>query len=345
MGGPVMHVLVVCSVLVVAISLERLFALRAGAVGPRKLARALQERAAACDSRGALTLCGESRTPLASLARIGVEELQSGDLRSAELAVEAAASGEAARLSRNLSLLAALANLATLLGLLGTVLGMIEAFEMIALQGSGDASIVASGIFRALVTTAAGLSVGITAFAIHALFKRRVETWLERLEDDPLEPAPHARRRRSRGARRVAHRGGGGLMRFAREAEADGGMGLTPLVDVVFLLLIFFVVATSFREPHLAVNLPDVTQAASSEDAETLLVELHADGGVFVDGEAAAEETLGELFALRAPDVDGLELRADESVPHGRVVEVLDRARTHDLTEIAIAVEAKRPSE
>ncbi|MGH0028881.1 MAG: MotA/TolQ/ExbB proton channel family protein [Myxococcota bacterium] len=184
MGGPIMHVLVLCSVLVVAISLERLFALRAGAVMPRALARELFDLARARDTRGALARCDDSRTPLASLARIGVEELGRSDLHGAERAVEAAAASEVARLSRNLSLLSAIANLATLLGLLGTVLGMIEAFEMIALQGSGDAGVVAGGIFRALVTTAAGLSVGITAFAIHALFKRRVETWIERMEDD-----------------------------------------------------------------------------------------------------------------------------------------------------------------
>ena len=178
-----MHPIVACSVLVLAIALERLASLRAARVMPGRLARELREQAEAHDPRAALRLCSGSTTPLAVLARVGIEAWQAGGLRNAEQAVESAAASTVARLSRNLSLLAALANLATLIGLLGTVIGMIEAFQMIAAQGSGDAAVVAGGIFRALVTTAAGLSVGISALALHALFRRRVETWLERIED------------------------------------------------------------------------------------------------------------------------------------------------------------------
>lgn len=133
-------------------------------------------------------------------------------------------------------------------------------------------------------------------------------------------------------------------MRLPRNAETNQGMGLTPLVDVVFLLLIFFVVATSFKQPHIALDLPDAESAAPPEEREMLLVELRASGEILVDGEATLAEELEFLISARADQVEGLELRADQDVTHGRVVEVLDLARSHDVTEISIAVEAKSRS-
>jgi biopolymer transport protein ExbB len=98
-------------------------------------------------------------------------------------------------------MLAALANIATMMGLLGTVLGMIESFDLIAQTGTGDARVVAGGIFQALVTTAAGLMVGITAIAAHSFLRRKVEVletdldeisfrMLEELSLERQEPAP-----------------------------------------------------------------------------------------------------------------------------------------------------------
>ena len=75
----------------------------------------------------------------------------------------------------SLPLLAALGNMATMLGLLGTVLGMIESFDLIAKTGTGDARVVAEGIFQALVTTAAGLMVGLVAIGAHSLLRRKAE--------------------------------------------------------------------------------------------------------------------------------------------------------------------------
>jgi len=121
-------------------------------------------------------------------------------------------------------------------------------------------------------------------------------------------------------------------------------MGLTPLVDVVFLLLIFFLVATSFDEPRLAIELPEAETAAAPDSREALRVELRATGELRVDGDVVEPADLDRVLAARAATAEGLELRADREVPHGRVVEVLDRARAHDIQEISIAVEARAPA-
>ena len=177
MGGPVMHLLAFCSILVLAISLERAWHLRRAAVIPRKLVKAANEAWSRSDLPGLWSACADGKSTLARLLREGL---------TADAPLERVAESgksEVQRLSRNLPLLAALANIATMLGLLGTVLGMIEAFELIAGTGTGDAKVVASGIFRALVTTAAGLGVGIMALALHAMFTRRIEEWTHGLED------------------------------------------------------------------------------------------------------------------------------------------------------------------
>ena len=123
---------------------------------------------------------------------IGTEAQSRADLLEdpllafAEDAVGVAGEHEALQLRRNLPVLAAIGNIATMLGLLGTVMGMIQSFEIIAETGTGDAREVAGGIFQALVTTAAGLMVGISAVAAHSYLRRRSEALEIELQETSL---------------------------------------------------------------------------------------------------------------------------------------------------------------
>lgn len=176
MGGGLMHGIAACSVLIVATILERTFALRRSATLPRRLQAEL-ERALAVGNRSELKrLCEGSGSALARLAARALDPEATPD------SIESAGAWEAHRLMRNLPLLAALGNLSTMIGLLGTVLGMIDAFDRIALVGSGDARVVAGGIFLALITTAAGLFAAIVAVAAHAGLSRRAEDTVAELE-------------------------------------------------------------------------------------------------------------------------------------------------------------------
>ena len=126
-------------------------------------------------------------------------------------------------------------------------------------------------------------------------------------------------------------------MHWPRAIETENGtLGLTPLVDVVFLLLIFFVVTTTFSEPRLALVLPEAETSEPAQDSNLLVLTLTRDGVLEVDGESVAWDDLDATIAAAAPNVEGLELRADEAVPHGRVVSVLDRARAHDIVDVEI---------
>ena len=182
MGGVAMHGLALCSIVSLGLVAERLWALRAAATLPKALDR---EIAAVIEGREPVELKRrlEAR-PGSSLAEIARRVLHP---EATHEAVEACGVAEVHRLQRNLPLLASVGNLATMIGLFGTVLGMIEAFDMIAISGTGDARVVAGGIFRALVTTAAGLGIGISALGAHALLARSADERSARLEERAAE--------------------------------------------------------------------------------------------------------------------------------------------------------------
>ena len=181
MGGAAMHGLALCSVLVVALIGERLWALRAGATLPRALDERVRDVTLGANP---LDLKRDLDVGGSALARIAAQALRpEATLES----VEACGDAEVHRLQRNLPLLSAVGNLATMIGLLGTVMGMIEAFDMITISGTGDARVVAGGIFRALVTTAGGLGVGIAGLAAHALLSRLADERSALLEERAAE--------------------------------------------------------------------------------------------------------------------------------------------------------------
>jgi len=90
-------------------------------------------------------------------------------------------------LERYLSTLGTIAAITPLLGLLGTVLGMIRVFSEIMAEGTGNANALAGGISEALITTAAGLCVGIPALMFYRMFLRRVESLVIDLERESIK--------------------------------------------------------------------------------------------------------------------------------------------------------------
>ena len=174
LGGWIMHVLVVTSVFSLYLILERTWALRSSAVIPRAFLGRIRDHSEKRQLGKVLEICSETDNAIARVLRAGLIHFDHG-LAPMEDAVETAGEHEATVLRRNLPLLAAIGNMATMMGLLGTVLGMINSFDLIATTGTGDARVVAGGIFQALVTTAAGLMVGLMAIGFHSFLRRKVE--------------------------------------------------------------------------------------------------------------------------------------------------------------------------
>ena len=133
-------------------------------------------------------------------------------------------------------------------------------------------------------------------------------------------------------------------MNFRHARRPDVSINLTPLIDVVFLLLIFFMVSTSFSElTQLTVNLPEA-DGASAPDEIGLVVVIDSAGNVSVGGDPIPNEAEGLYRALEAAANGNFDvpvtLSADAMTPHQYVVMVLDVASLLGLQRVTIAAES-----
>ena len=134
-------------------------------------------------------------------------------------------------------------------------------------------------------------------------------------------------------------------MQFSKRPRPNVAINISPLVDVVFLLVIFFAVSTTFLETAgLKLELPESTSTARQESKQ-LTVFLGADGGLSFEGEPIEPETLSERLSseLEARESKRVALRADAGSRHGDVVAVMDLiqgAGAEGLTVVARPVDA-----
>ncbi|MDN3555654.1 MotA/TolQ/ExbB proton channel family protein [Halomonas maura] len=179
-GGWLMVPLLGCSVVAVVIVIERLWTLRASRIAPRGLG---QEVCTLVD-RGQVNLYWlESHSPLGGVLAAGLRNARLGH-EQVRARFQEAATAVVHDMERFLSPLGTIASITPLIGLLGTVVGMIEVFTVIvASDGVERTADLAGGISRALVTTAAGLTVAIPALMFHRYFQRRVEDITVRIEE------------------------------------------------------------------------------------------------------------------------------------------------------------------
>jgi biopolymer transport protein ExbB len=184
-GGPIMWPLAACSLLTVAIIVERLINLRYSRVLNPGIVERVTALAEAGRTEKARAVCRENPGIYTNIVVAGLDLAHRGEAAAKE-AVEAAGRHESARLNRYLGTLGTLAGISPLLGLLGTVTGMIEVFNTIAEAGAGQAAQLSSGISQALITTATGLFIAIPALVAHNFFSEKAEAIVTDLEQESL---------------------------------------------------------------------------------------------------------------------------------------------------------------
>jgi biopolymer transport protein ExbB len=175
-GGPVMIPLAGCSILALAVVLERAWTW--WRVGPTRDGEAVLTEAARGDWAAACRLGEASLSPPARVLAAGIRHRNP----AATLAMEAAARHEIARLKRFLPVLDTIVTLSPLLGLLGTVTGMIAAFGVMGQSGMNSPHAITGGVAEALIATAVGLGIAIAALVPLNFFNSRVDTMLETIE-------------------------------------------------------------------------------------------------------------------------------------------------------------------
>lgn len=118
---------------------------------------------------------------------------------------------------------------------------------------------------------------------------------------------------------------------------------MTPMVDIMMLLVIFFMMSTTFlfAYPGLTVNLPKATQA-QEQSAEHILIVVGKEGQIAVGDKMVSMEEMRAILANQASRQPLVYLQADKDVAHGRVVEVMDIIRRVGISRLSIAVEPGR---
>lgn len=186
-GGPVMYPILVCSIIALAVWLERLWSLRRSRIVPNGFCVELLALLRGRRWDDALVACHKRPAAIARVVEAAIEARRHGRARISER-VEEAGRREAAEMERFVPVLATVATVAPLLGLLGTVGGIILTFREIGAGGLGDMSQVGSGIAVALNTTFFGLVVAIPA----VIMEKQLLTRVDRLTLDLEEVASEA---------------------------------------------------------------------------------------------------------------------------------------------------------
>ncbi len=174
-GGLIMWVIVGAALLASVVFLERLFHLHRAQINSTDFLEGIYNVLRRHNVVEAVSICEETPGPVAHIMRAAILQ-GDGEREQVRQAIEAAGLAELPRLERNVGLLATIAQIAPLLGLLGTILGMMDAFwvmqEKAPLIHAGDLS---GGMWQALITSAAGLSVAIPVYAAYNFLVNRVE--------------------------------------------------------------------------------------------------------------------------------------------------------------------------
>lgn len=195
-GGILMWPILVCSLIVIAISAERYWTLNPAKIAPKTLLAQVWSwiKNNQLDATKLREL--KQSSPLGQILAAGLSNSKHGREVMKD-SVQEAASQVIHELERYVSVLGTVANIAPLLGLLGTVLGMIEVFNAIMMQGSGSTGALAGGISVALYTTVGGLVVAIPATISHKFFQRRIDSIVVTMEEEAIKlvDALHSDRR------------------------------------------------------------------------------------------------------------------------------------------------------
>ena len=182
-GGILVGPILLCPMVALAIFLERIIRFSQLKIVGDGLVESMSRHVIRGEDQQACELARVSDTPMSRVLLQGME-VRDGDLDTLETVLMHSADEEVRGFSRYLQTLATIANITPLLGLLGTVIGMIKAFMVIQqMGGKVNASVLAGGIWEAMLTTALGLSVALPAMLAHSYLVGRVDKYESQLQD------------------------------------------------------------------------------------------------------------------------------------------------------------------
>lgn len=185
-GGPVMYVLLAVSVYVTAVVIYKAYQFWQCSLSDCEFAKDIINSLKRSDVENANVILNTQVNPLARVVETAIHCITNADLskESKENEINLAGNAELQKLESHLKGLEMAANISPLLGLLGTVTGMVQAFSVLEQAGSRiDPSLLAGGIWEALLTTVAGLAVAIPAMVAHHIIDGKIERFRNNMEE------------------------------------------------------------------------------------------------------------------------------------------------------------------
>lgn len=180
-GGIMMIPLALCSIVALAITIEKSLSLRRKIVIIPEVVNILENIKGPDDVGLALSICEKHEGPFANVIRVGLESRHLPKEEIKETLVDAGRQ-EVRTLERGLVILETVAGISPLLGLLGTVIGILKVFNVISTLGVGQAAALSGGISEALITTVVGLVIGIPAVVVFNYFTHKAENFIMDIE-------------------------------------------------------------------------------------------------------------------------------------------------------------------
>jgi biopolymer transport protein ExbB len=179
--------IMILSVAAIYLFFERLMVINKANQDPGQFMNRVRESVLKGDINGAKVLCAQQDSPVARMIQKGLSRIGS-PLKNIEASIENVGKLEVFKLEKNLSTIATIAGAAPMMGFLGTVIGMVEAFIAIAQEeGSVSPKLLSSGIYTAMITTVAGLIVGIIAYLAYNFLVTRVQKVIHKMEYTSIE--------------------------------------------------------------------------------------------------------------------------------------------------------------
>ena len=262
---------------------------------------------------------------------------------------------EIERLERRLLVLATVGSAGPFIGLFGTVWGIMTSFQSIAASKNTSLAVVAPGIAEALFATAIGLVAAIPATIFYNKFVSEVNKQAQtagglrrRVCRDPVAADRRSGLRGTTWQRAEQRQASAVGKRRHRRKPVMAEINVTPMVDVMLVLLIIFMVSAPLLTVGVPIDLPQTQAKSLDQDKEPLTVSVNTKGEVFLQNtEIKIEELVPKLQAItqaRGGNDERIYVRGDRKVDYGTVMRVMGRLSAAGFRRVALVTEVEQGS-
>ncbi len=299
----------ILSVIIIYIACERFWLIRKTGLTDVPFMEKIQETLKTGNTRAALEECEKEGSPLAHTIAKGIK-ISNEDPQEIRQAMEDTANYEVANLERGLPTLATCAGTAPMIGFLGTVVGMVQSFYDMSMAGNSiDIGLLSRGIYTAMITTVAGLIVGIIGQLVYNFLVARVDKIVFRMEHYSSELIEYLRTKKIIIFNYF-------VMAIKRKSKINPNFNMSSMTDIFFLLLLFFMISSTLINPNaLKLLLPKSTNQTS--DKPVTVVSIDKNYTFYLNEKVIPFSMLERRLVeeLRELEDPCISLQADKSVP------------------------------